>query len=122
MVPTKDTEPAVSMLTRRRDIKRKRPTLTPKVRALSSPNRSAVSFQAEASEKGKITSMMMLKKRMFSQLALDREPRLQKINCCRASALAMYWRMPMKALKVKTKAIPKRTNPSGPDPRREERV
>src|SRR5690554_953374 len=122
MVPTNDTDPAVKMLTLNKERNLNLPTLTPKLLALSSPNRRAVNFQAEAREKGTIATMRINKKRIFSQLALVSDPKLQKINCCSASALAMYCKMPVKALKVKTRAIPKSTRPSGPAPLREERV
>src|SRR5690606_14360386 len=81
MVPTKDTEPAVRMLTRNNEKKRKDPTFTPKLFALSSPKRSAVSFHADAKKNGIMDKIIMDRKRMFCQLALVNESKLQKMNC-----------------------------------------
>src|SRR3546814_1710525 len=120
MVPTKAVAPAVSRLMRNRDRKRRRLTPTPKLRALSSPSLKAVSCHADASENGARTTNNPNSNGILSQLALVNEPRLQKMNCCSASALAKYCTMPVNALNKKTNEKHNSTKHSGPVPRNED--
>src|SRR5699024_318771 len=94
----------------------KRFTEIPMLSALSSPIRSALSRQEARKENGTTSRKINPSTRILLQLDLVKEPNVQKTNCCRASAEATYCIIPIRALKVNTRAIPNKTRLSDPAP------
>jgi hypothetical protein len=117
MVPTKATGTAASRLMIIMVSRRSQRTLTPKLAALSSPRRRAVSAHARRMKRGREIATTAVVIASFGQVARVKLPMVQNTTAASACSEARYCTSASRALKVKTRVMPSSTMVSTVTPR-----